>query len=309
MCSFSVTLWLFASLNLLNVSPLQGKTLYGVREFHVRGGGATFAVSRDLLKGELSRLKKQDGFCGNDLSLDLPEPIHQSRQTTEIFVDFATIEDHTLNENLTSEMKEIVAVSYRHVFVAMPFVSGDRHGLILLARFTDSTKQTFFPYSTSYERVNRIDSIDETKNGTITLRKGNDVMIINVHANNTCKRPDFKELREDVDEITGKLFTSSDYPFPFDWGCDILGQNVSFCKNLEENQCDLSRAGSDLCIEMTTSKTKRCPATTQISAMTGFFQDAVPYISAPASSIESMIVDRKHIANIIFPCFTDNSYS
>lgn len=235
----------------------------------------------------------------------MPEPIDQSRQTNEIFVDFGTIEDHTLNENLTCEMKEIVAVSYRYVFFALPVVSGDRHGLILLARFTDSTKQTFFPYSTSYGRVHRIDSIDETKNGTITLRKGDDVMVIDVHANDTCKRSQFKKLREDVDEITGKLFTSSDYPFPFDWGCDILGQNVSFCKDLKKNQCDLSRAGPDVCIEMATGKTKRCPANTQISAMTGFFQDAVPIISAPVSSIESMIVKREHIANIIIPCFRD----
>ncbi|KAJ8025832.1 hypothetical protein HOLleu_33495 [Holothuria leucospilota] len=304
MSSGWIRLLLLAScLACLNVRGIEGKTLYDLRKFHFQGKGARFAVSKEELERKLSGIKKQDGVCGNDVNLEL---LHTTEllQEAEIFIAYIVMEDLTLSEELSCEMKEKVAVNSSHVFISVPFVSGERHGLLLVAHFTDSRKQTFFPYSTNYDRVSRIDSIDETDSGTVTLRKGNDVMIMNIQSNVTCHRDEVKELREDVDEVIGKLVSSTDYPLPFDWGCDILGESVSFCETLRKNQCGLGRAGSDVCIEMTSRNSKRCPASMQILSMTGLFQDAVPYLSTPASSFEGVWVDREHGTNIVFPCFT-----
>ncbi|KAJ8049545.1 hypothetical protein HOLleu_02330 [Holothuria leucospilota] len=284
---------------------LHGKTLLDVRQFHVVSKAGLFSAPRSSLEVELAKIKMQDAVCGSDINLDLPH-LTDDPDFAELFISMFTIADHTLNEELTCDMKEKVAVNYVYVTVALPILSGKHHGLIFLAHFTDAKKQTIFPFGTNYERVNRIDSIEELEDGTIILSRGDDVMIMNVYHNVTCEPDQWEKTRHDFDEATAKLFLASDYPVQFDWGCNLLGHDVSFCKDLQENECGLSRAGPDVCIELTTSKSKRCEMNMQISTMTGFFQDAIPYLSAPVYNIEGTWVDREHGTNIVFPCFTSN---
>ncbi|KAJ8044271.1 hypothetical protein HOLleu_11688 [Holothuria leucospilota] len=291
-----VILWL------QGVNSLEQKHLTDLREFRIQGLASKVEVPRSVVEDIFNNITTDSDW---DLSLSKPESNNIFYDTHgTLFLGHAVIHDHTLS-GLSCEMKERVAASYDTVNVALSFVSGGQHGIILLDLFTDSDKDVFFPYSTNWNHVHYIDQIEEAENGTITLRQGNDVMVLNTHHNYTCSKSQHYDVREEFNEITGESFTSTDYPLAFDWGCDVFGDEVDFCDILKQNEKDLKKAGSNVCTEMTiTYQSKRCSATLAIQQMTGFFRNELPYFSAPSKRFEAEWVDREHGAGIVFPCFS-----
>lgn len=231
------------------------------------------------------------------------ETLYNPSLIREVTIAYFVIHDYTLN-GLSCKMKEKVATSYRVAAVSVPFVTSGRHGIIILALFTDSDKKVFFPYSTNHDHITYVDEIEETENGTITLRHGNDVLVMNTQHNNTCDENQRQHVEEDFDKILGKQHTATEYPLPFDWGCNVLGDDLDFCDILKQNKNDLEKAGPNVCTEMTiTSQSKRCPATMELKEITGFFSNTLPFLSAPVESFEAEWIDREHGGGIIFPCF------
>ncbi|KAJ8044274.1 hypothetical protein HOLleu_11692 [Holothuria leucospilota] len=285
------------------VYSLEQKHLNDLREFRIRGVVSRIAVSRRVVEDLLANITR-----GYDLDLCLFKPgnnenLYDKTLFRELAIGYYVIHDHTLN-GLSCKMKERVATSYRLSAVSMPIVRGGQHGFVLLALFTDSDKDVFLPSSTNHNHIMYIDEIEETEDGTITLRHGDDIMVMNVQYNDTCGDNQSQNVGEDFDKLSGKQFTATEYPLPFDWGCDILGDNVDFCDILKQNKKELEEAGSNVCTEMTTSShSERCPATMGLQEITGFFRTALPFLSAPVESFEGEWIDREHGGGIIFPCF------
>lgn len=219
----------------------------------------------------------------------------------EVALAHNVVHDHTLR-GLSCKLKENIAVSYSLVTVALLVVNAEQLGIIILARFTDSDKKVFVPFNTNWKDIIYIDEIRESEDGVITLRQGNDVMVMNSQHNETCRRSD---IPKDFDKLSGKSILMSNYPFPFDWGCDVLGDEVYFCEILKQNESYLKEAGSNVCIEKTTTyHSKQCPAYLAIRDMTGFFRKELPFFSAGDESFEAEWIDIVDGAGIVFPCFT-----
>lgn len=242
--------------------------------------------------------------------MTVPEPanddkLYDTSRFGEVYVAYSLLHDHTLS-SLPCNIKERVAISYCLVTIWLPFVTDRQHGIISLVQFTDSDKEVFFPYNTNSEDIIYINEIQETKDGKITLRRDNDVMVMRTHQNQTCRENQRQHVGKDFDKISGKSFTTTNYPLEFDWGCDVFGDKVDFCNVLKQNENDLKGAGANVCTEMTiTSYSKRCPTTLEIQEMTGFFRNVLPFLSVPVESFEAEWVVRDHGAGIIFPCITN----
>ncbi|KAJ8044275.1 hypothetical protein HOLleu_11693 [Holothuria leucospilota] len=276
--------------------------LKDLRQLRIQGIASRITVSRNALKDFLDNIT---GVCDLEPFLfksGSNENLYDPSLIGEVDIGYFVIHDHTLN-GISYKLKEKVATSYRLAGVSVPFVSGGRHGFLILALFTDSDKKVFFPYSTNHDHITYIDEIEETEDGTITLRHGNDVLVMNTQHNDTCGDNQRQHVRQDFDKILGKQVTGTDYPLPFDWGCDVLGDDVDFCDILKENKNELEKAGPNVCTEMTiTSQSKRCPATMEFQEITGFFRNALPFLSTYFGSFEAEWIDREHGGGIIFPC-------
>ncbi|KAJ8032485.1 hypothetical protein HOLleu_26023 [Holothuria leucospilota] len=187
--------------------------------------------------------------------------------------------------------------------------NGTIHGLVLTSILSDSPKQVLNPYVTNYQTLKKIDRMEETNDGTIFMFKGDDVMTLNIQHDKECQRVESTPLRNDFVQLTTNNHLSTSYPKPFDWGCESLGLNVSFCETLQQNRCGLERAGSDICATKFMTLYQPCPATFSIMNMTGFFQNEVlPFVSAselPLVSFEAEWVNSTQSAGLVFPCFTD----
>ncbi|KAJ8045075.1 hypothetical protein HOLleu_08004 [Holothuria leucospilota] len=209
--------------------------------------------------------------------------------------------DDILREELPYHLREKIATDFSIFSIKIPTVIGGEHGFIPIATFTDSEKTVLF-YHTSYKNVKKIDTIDETENGTVTLRYGDDVMVLQIEGDIVkCHN---ENLEADFDAVEGKLLKMTDYPREFNWGCDLLGDDVGYCRTLREHRCELKRLGGDVCVLTHSPISERCSSFMRIERLTGFFRDAafLPNEATPIESFEAGWLKRKHEMGIQFPC-------
>lgn len=92
---------------------------------------------------------------------------------------------------------------------------------------------------------------------------------------------------------------------PVDFGCELFPENVSFCQKIAEHQCDLQRVGGNVCSLAFLTHQKRCPASSRIVEMTGFFRDKLPFLadSTPFESFEAEWDESSNIGGLKFSCF------
>lgn len=226
----------------------------------------------------------------------------------ELDVLFSTITDLTLDNELTSELKDRIAVEYSYIVFSLPFISASKRGTLPLAIFTNSTRDVLLPYNTNTQIIERVDQIEMTDNGDLYMTKGDDVMVLNIqYANELCDKAAQQSMKHDIDELIGKMDYVTDFPMPFDnWGCGRLFEDVSYCKVFRDYQCQLRRAGSDVCTQESMLFSKRCPMSMTLINATGYFRDVAPYLPAalPQTSFEGDKFAEGHSAGIIFPCLT-----
>ncbi|KAJ8039676.1 hypothetical protein HOLleu_13756 [Holothuria leucospilota] len=285
----------------------QQKTLPDLNRFRIESVFARFVVARDALEEVLQNRKQEDDFCGQDVKLQLPpsvpHSVYNSSWKGEIFLFQGTITDHTLANELTSYLKEQIATTHRFLSVGFPVVMGEdeRHGLLYLRILTDSKKKIIHPYSTSIREVTHLDSMEEEEDGTVTIRIGDDVMAYTTQDEVNCQGK--KNVGKDFDKLHGKIVTLTSYPLPFDWGCDVMGSQISFCQALEEVKCELAAVEGDVCLRLSTSSSERLPASMKVTNMTGIFRDMFPYLAetVPTESFEAELTDREHATGITFP--------
>ncbi|KAJ8039673.1 hypothetical protein HOLleu_13752 [Holothuria leucospilota] len=278
--------------------------------FKVKGMVGRFVVDREALEQVLQNRKQEDGFCRNDVTLQLPQSLapsaYNASQEGEIFLYHGTVTDCTLSKELTNDLKEQVATTHRFLTVEMPVVIGksEKHGVLILSVFTDSKKKVMNPYPTSNQEIIYVDSMEEAKDGTVMLQIGDDAIAYKVQ-NEVNDRLE-KDVGKDFDAATGKVVTLTSYPLPFDWGCDFMGTQISFCRALEEFKCELAAVGGDVCVELQTTSSKRVPASMKVVNMTGIFRDMFPFLAegVPSESFEAELIDREHTTGITLPCLT-----
>ncbi|XP_071813046.1 uncharacterized protein [Apostichopus japonicus] len=181
--------------------------------------------------------------------------------------------------------------------------------MLLLASITDSRKTVLDPYSTSHGMTTYIDSIQDSGNGTVTFRNGDDVMVMTFQDDATCTDYEQRVIEENFpgsSDDPKSMFLVSSYPNRFDWGCDSVAANFSFCRKLKERECELSRFGNDVCGVYSTTDVKRCPSSMQFEKLTGSFRDVIPLSTefGPITSIESESIHVNHDVGIMFPCFS-----
>lgn len=253
-----------------------------------------------------------NNFCPSclDVELQLPKLLpHATYDTShqgEVTLTDITITDHTLAAELSNELKEQVATSYRLVAVVIPVVLGgnEKHGVLTDYIFTNKTKKKVLSsYVINYKAITQVDIVEED-NGTVRIRLGDDVMVYQVGETFNCKGESF--VGEDFDKVLGKIVTTTDYPLSFDWGCELLGSQISFCQALQDVECELAAVGGDVCTLSSTYSSQRCPITVTIVNMTGKFRDMFPFLAETirTESFEAEVIVREHTTGITFPCLT-----
>ncbi|PIK42518.1 hypothetical protein BSL78_20620 [Apostichopus japonicus] len=272
------------------------------------GTVARFPVSREALEAELRRLEGLDDICGDEVNLrvaeGLPRDSYDQSQYAEVTVTYQTITDRTLEAEMCNTLRDSVSTESRYMSIAMPFVSDKRHGLLSLAIFSNDDKTVMVPFDTNRNAVQRIDSIEENNDGTVTFRKGDDVMVLVMQHDAGCQSDALVE--DDFNVVYGEHLTMTNYPAPFDWGCDILQSATSFCQVLADYRCQLNRVNGDVCTVSSNGASKRCSAKMSVQTMTGFFRNAAPFLAdmTPTESFEAEWIDREHDVGLQFPCFT-----
>ncbi|KAJ8039689.1 hypothetical protein HOLleu_13770 [Holothuria leucospilota] len=152
---------------------------------------------------------------------------------------YGNFTDEGLTRDLSDDLKEQVATSYRYFDANIPVVTGNcNHGVLSLCLFTDSTKKVLFPYHSTVNDVTQVDSIEETDDGTVTIRLGDDVMVFRVQRDVKCDFNEKENIGKVFDKVLGEVITTTSYPSRFDWGCEILGSDVSICKVLNDVRCE-----------------------------------------------------------------------
>ncbi|KAJ8017878.1 hypothetical protein HOLleu_44453 [Holothuria leucospilota] len=239
-----------------------------------------------------------------ELSGALPHASYDSSRYGEVVVAYLTFVDPTLRDGeLPCHLRDQIATSFSIFTVSVPTVIGGEHGFIPVVTLTDGEKIMLLFYS-SYKDVVKIDSIDETEDGNVTLRHGDDVMILQTGRDNVeCYN---NNVGSDFDIVQGKLLKATDYPREFNWGCDLLGDDVGYCRVLRKHRCELERLGGDVCVLTHSPISKRCPSFMRIERLTGFFRDALflPTESTPIESLEAEWINRDHEVGIQFPCLS-----
>lgn len=207
--------------------------------------------------------------------------------------------DITLPMELDHEQLEGLTTGSHFLVIGIPFTKDDEPGVLMLNYFTNN-QPVFIPHLTNHSAITKIDSIVNGDNGLVTLHSGDDVMEIYVHNDEDCR----ENGGEDSDFVGNKLLLTS-YPMPFDWGCDRLGDDVSFCRTLAPYLDDITAAKGDVCTEVTTVSSQKCSAEMEIRNMTGIFRDAAPFLAGtvPSAAVGAAWVDRGHSFGLVFPCF------
>lgn len=220
----------------------------------------------------------------------------------EVGVLIQKTEDLSLPSELFPELQcqvEIVA-NIAVVFIPVITSCGSKVGL-LIASYTDAKKVLYSPYVTNVDTFIYIDSI-EIENGYLVLRRDDDLMEVAMQHDEICTNNG--ELEKDLVHIEGTDIHSSSYPLQFNWGCDHLGNNVSFCRVLEPYTEDIQETNSDICVTMSTPASRVCSADMEITNMTGIFRENAPFLanSLPNAAFESLWLIREHMLGIVFPC-------
>ncbi|KAJ8039731.1 hypothetical protein HOLleu_13827 [Holothuria leucospilota] len=111
-------------------------------------------------------------------------------------------------------------------------------------------------------------------------------------------------VAKDFDKVYGKTIAFTDYPMSFDWGCALLGSQISFCQVLNNVRCELTTFGGDVCALISTSSGERSPTNMKIVNMTGTFRDMFPYLAeaVPSESFEAETINREHSSGIKYSC-------
>ncbi|KAJ8039686.1 hypothetical protein HOLleu_13767 [Holothuria leucospilota] len=251
-----------------------------------------------------------DGLAG-DVNLQLPHSLPDSPYNTryqgEAIFTYGNTTDKGLVGDLSNDLKGQVATSYRHFDADIPVVIGNgSNGILSLRLLTDSRKKVMFPYYTTINDVTQVDSIEETDDGTVTIRLGDDVMVFRVQRDVKCDFNEKEKIGKVFDQVVGKVIATTSYPSRFDWGCQVLGSGVSFCKVLHKVGCELAAVEGDVCTLTSTTSSKRCLATFTIVEMTGIFQEFLPVLAemVPSESFEAESIKRNHTTGIIYPCLT-----
>ncbi|KAJ8039659.1 hypothetical protein HOLleu_13731 [Holothuria leucospilota] len=245
-----------------------------------------------------------------EVKLQLPQSLPQTSYDTshqgEVTLTDALITDHTLADELSIDLNEQVATSYKVLVVAIPVVLGTtkEHGILPLHVFTNSTKKVLSAYGTNYNYISQLNDFEEGDDGTVRILLGDDVITYQVQDEVKCKGEN--KVGKDFNEVLGKIITVTNYPLPLDWGCELLGSQISFCQVLNEVQCGLAAVGGDVCILTSTSSSERCPSTMKILNSTGVFQQMIPFLeeTVPNESFEAEFIDREHTTGIKYPCLT-----
>ncbi|KAJ8045002.1 hypothetical protein HOLleu_07917 [Holothuria leucospilota] len=232
-----------------------------------------------------------------------PQSSYDTSQYGEIIIVYLKYTDHILREELPCHLRDQIATSFSIFSVHVPILTDGEPGFIPVATFTDSDKTVVY-YQSSYKDIGTLDSIDETEDGTVTLRRGDDVIvlptggdIVECHENSTGA---------DFDRVTGKLLKSTNYPQEFNWGCDLFGDDVGYCRVLRQHQCELQRLGGDVCVLTHSPVSERCASFMRIERLTGFFRDAMflPTEPTPIESFQAQWIKRDHEMGIEFPCLS-----
>ncbi|PIK49518.1 hypothetical protein BSL78_13623 [Apostichopus japonicus] len=255
---------LFISATFISTSA-EGVTptvLADLRNFNIDGLAGRFKVPRFLLENELQkRVSEGDNPCKDDVHMELLETITPPDPSQgELDVLFSTITDLTLDNELTSELKDRIAVEYSYIVFSLPFISASKRGTLALAIFTNSTRDVLLPYNTNTQIIERVDQIEMTDNGDLYMSKGDDVMVLNIqYANELCDKAAQQTLKQDINELAGKKNYVTDFPMPFDnWVVQIV-RRCHYCKVFRDYQCQLQRAGSDVCTQESMLFSKRAP--------------------------------------------------
>lgn len=223
----------------------------------------------------------------------------------EMIVSLQTVQDLGLCQAEISrqEHRRLPSTEAKYAVFGVLVVAEDgTRAIITVARFTDAKGQLAIPYTTNVKTIRRIDSI-EMAGGHVILRHCDDVMNITTNHDESCD--DDRTVAEDFAKVEAGDIHITDYPAPFDWGCDILSDDVSFCRELQPLMGDILGTNGDVCTTMSTTKSTQCPADMAITSMTGVFRSTLPFLaeSVPIQSIEAEWLDREHGIGIVYPCF------
>ncbi|XP_071814264.1 uncharacterized protein [Apostichopus japonicus] len=303
------SLWLFVK------GTGEQRFIPNLRSFSAHLWGGRFQVDRKILEDLIRDLREQDEVCGDELDLQLPTSWPNSpydrRRFGEIGIYFGDVTEVIPTVEHTYCQAEDHIESFRRLGVVLSVVRSDAllPTMLLLASITDSKKTVLDPYSTSHRMTTYIDSIQDSGNGTVTFRNGDDVMVVQIQDDQSCTEKEQNLLEENFPGSTdpSSHIAFSSYPNVFDWGCDDFGSNFSFCAKLKERECDLNRFSNDICGVYSTTAVKRCPSYMEIQDVTGFFRDIIPLSmteSEPIRSIETESIDVSHEIGLLFPCFT-----
>lgn len=246
---------------------------------------------------ERARLEEALRGLGLEGRVDLLTSEHYGCESGEISFGVQTFEGHSFQKD-----SKLVQLSTTAGFVGLPVVTQDGdHVLIILTYFTDAETPYGIPYLTNIDNVQFIDSI-EIGIDHVILRNCDDLLNITYQRDELCVNN--QTIAEDFDDVYGSAVSITSYPAPFDWGCDVLGEDVPFCRSLEPHMSDIVGSNGNVCTTTSTTKSKRCQANMAITSMTGIFRSMLMYLAetVPAKSFETEWIDREHGIGIAFPC-------
>ncbi|PIK56514.1 hypothetical protein BSL78_06583 [Apostichopus japonicus] len=244
--------------------PISSKILPTVRRYRSSSTYGRFLVPRDILQTVIRNRTDSDVECGNDVSLLLPESLpsadYDQSRYGEMHVGYGTIEELDL-DYLPCDLKNRLETTYQSLFFIIPYRSSGHSGLLILAEMTDAKNRLSSPLTTNDKYRFVVDTIDEDGE-SVTLRVGEDSLTLEASKNVSCQT-DEDEVGDDFDQLTGESLDMTCYPERFDWGCgSVLGWDTGYCKSIKENLCEIQRYNGDVCIDVTTSRSIRCAAST-----------------------------------------------
>ncbi|PIK38391.1 hypothetical protein BSL78_24776 [Apostichopus japonicus] len=203
-----------------------------LRSFSAHLWGGRFQVERKILEDLIRDLREQDEVCGDELDLQLPTSWPNSpydrRHFGEIGIYFGDVTEVIPTVDHTYCQAEDHIESFRRLGVVLSVVRSDASlpTMLLLASITDSKKTVLDPYSTSHGMTTYIDSIQDSGNGTVTFRNGDDVMVVQIQDNQSCTEKEQNLLEENFPGSTdpSSHIAFSSYPNVLTGDVMVLGQ-------------------------------------------------------------------------------------
>lgn len=179
--------------------------------------------------------------------------ITMSYCTREIIVVYGTVDEDVTH--LSCDLQDqLVTTSYRSLFFGVPYVRNGNHGILHIVKMTPSENRLTPPLLANDDYRINVDG------ESVTIRTGNDVMMLSILANAACHTDTNAGI--DFDHVHGINLTFTCYPKRFDWSCgSTLDWDTGYCRVLKENLCQIERFDGDVCIHATTRTSIRCPST------------------------------------------------